>query len=418
MPVPPAASIHSHSLCRVCAASLDTVWDLGSQTVVAFPQLGDRLTRAPLEVVRCTDPECGLVQLRHTVPAEQLFAEYYWYRSSTNELMVQALADVVDQALVRQPICPTDWVMDIGANDGTLLAHYKAKYRHERRIAFEPAKNLHEALWQNCEILEPHFFPAPPQPKVHPKIITACACAYDLEHPLEFFQGIQEWLAPHGLFVLQLGYLGDLFSQNAFDSICHEHLEYYSLTSLVYVLACAGLTVVDVQQNDVNGGSIRCYVRRSVDPEAGDFSRTVFRMLNEEAALGFTRADPWPHLKLRVGKVQAKVLDTIDAAQKHGPVDIYGASTKGLTLCSTWGLDWTRIRYAADRSPFKVGRYYGSTGIPIVSEESWRKGKGVLAVVLPWHFQLGIVAREAHWLWEGGKMLFPLPNGEVLGGVQ
>jgi hypothetical protein len=413
-----SAQLHvreSGARCRVCSTPTISLWDLGSQSVVGFPTLEDPpLLKARLEVVLCPAEGCGLVQLRDTVPAEWLFREQYWYRSGTNEMMVRILHDVVDKALARQPLAPGDWVMDIGANDGTLLKHYPPG---TCRVAVEPSKPFDPLLVDCSELFIPEFFPVPAHRDLRPKLITACAMAYDLEDPLAFFTGVRDWLHPEGLFVLQLGYLGDLFGQSAFDSICHEHLEYYSLTSLVNILARVGLTIYDVEHNDTNGGSIRCYVRRS-DYTQDQPVMEVYRMLNAESALGFTTPEPWRSLRPRVEKLKAQVHDAISTAARRGPVDCYGASTKGLTLLQTWGLDSTQLRCVAERAEQKLGRYYGATGIPIVGEAAWRQAGGSMVMVLPWHFQRAVIAREAEWLFRGGAMLFPLPKTKVIQGPQ
>ncbi len=411
----PELTTYRHDHCRVCDRELVPLWDLGDFAIVGFPTLDDPpLPRAPLKVMLCpsADGGCGLVQLRDTVPAERLFREY-WYRSGTNEQMVAALHNVVDCAVARQPLAASDCVVDIGANDGTLLSYYETKTPPPRRIAFEPAANVQEELAGCCEQAFPVFFPPQPIPLLSAKIITACAMAYDLERPVEFFDAIRMALDPDGLFVLQIGYLGALFAQNAFDSICHEHLEYYSLTSLVHLLSRVGLAIVDAERNEVNGGSLRCYIRHRDHRQP--VRSAVLRLLNEEAALQFVTPDPWKWLKLRVEKVRGKVLDVLHAsANGEGWPDVYGASTKGLTLMQAWGLDSRLIHNAVDRSDFKVGRLYGSTGLGIIREETWRRTPGGLALVLPWHFRSGILEREKEYLARGGKFLFPLPKGEVV----
>ena len=409
-----------HTHCRACTALLRNLWNLGSMHIVGFPTSAEPLPlKAPLVLAQCTNPDCRLVQLRHTVPAEKLFREY-WYRSGTNESMIRALADVVRCARERCPVDAGDVVLDIGANDGTLLKQYRTTVC-PIRVAIDPARGVQEELVKHCEVLIPSFFP---DPAASPdsgafKIITAIAMAYDLEDPNTFFAEVKRLLAPNGLFVLQLGYLGDLLKRNAFDSICHEHLEYYSLTSLCHLLGWHELQVEEVAFNDVNGGSLRCYVRHAGHTRSG-MEHTVLRAVNQEALDGLHTPERYAWLRERVDRIKACVRYEVSTASAQGrAVDIYGASTKGLTLLQYFWPDISKahgLRYVVDRNPIKLGRRYGGTGLQITNEETWRlfgvwegTSRPAFALVLPWHFRKGIVEREKA---TGVPLLFPLPDPE------
>ncbi len=411
----------THTRCRACDSPLEELWNLGSQGIVGFPGPDDPdPIVAPLALMLCTSLNCRLVQLRDSVTPDRLFREY-WYRSGTNESMVEALKNVVDSARRRCPVNSDHCVLDIGANDGTLLSHYQGRGNPVPiRWAVDPARNVWETLKAHCDVLVPRFFP---DPEFSPnrgafRIITAIACAYDLEDPNAFFAEIARILAPDGLFVLQVGYLGDLIQQNAFDSICHEHLEYYSLTSLVNILAAHDLHVEEVQLNRVNGGSLRCYVRHKTYAAENPMvnQHGVLRVLNSEAVSGFHQPQVYQWLRERVDRIKTQVLDAVFDAREHGKaVDAYGASTKGLTLLQYFGLDHRSIRCAVDRNPIKYGRRYGGTGIGIVGEETWRLlTEPAFAIVLPWHFRKGMVEREAAGPGVPLRqpLYFPLPQPE------
>jgi hypothetical protein len=405
------AGLVEHTSCRVCRNELLPALDLGVQHLPAFPETTDgipRLESAPLVLARCTHADCSLVQLVHTVPAEKLFREY-WYRSGTNESMVAALGDVVWKAREKCPVGKDHAVMDIGANDGTLLGFYDDP--QPLRIAVEPAKNVET---QNCDLRIEEFFPFKTvlRPATPIRIITAIAMFYDLEDPDAFVDGISDWLHPDGLFVLQVGYLLNMLSSNAFDAVCHEHVEYYSLKSIVHLLARHGLMVEDIELNEVNGGSLRCYVRHAA---VANPTPAVSRQLNIETLAALDSPLPLANFKQRVKRIAAGIFEAVQNENDASlPVDVYGASTKGLTLMQTVGLDATMIRWAADRNPEKWGRVYGSTMIPIVDETLWRERPVGLALVLPWHFREGILEREKAWREAGGRFLFPLPEMEVV----
>jgi hypothetical protein len=243
------------------------------------------------------------------------------------------------------------------------------------------------------------------------KIITAIAMAYDLPDPNAFFAGVRELLAPDGLFVVQLGYLGDMLRSNSFDQICAEHVEYYSLTSLSYLLARQGLVVEDVEHNWVNGGSIRCYVRHG--SSGARPSPQVLRMISQEEESGMHLPDAYAALAGRVQRIGDKLREILQQAQ--GEAYVYGASTKGLTTMQYFDLDNRLFQAAVERDQEKWGLWYGKTGLQIIPEDTWREAPPRPSLVLPWHFRDAMIVREAEWLRRGGRFVFPLPTVEEVG---
>ena len=398
--------------CRSCGGGLGDLWDLGEQHVVGFynPDAIPAEPAVPLVLAMCEAPECGLVQLRHSVSRDRLFSHDYWYRSGINESMVSALADVTSKAMqiLSHPLLPEDTVIDIGANDGTLLKTYPSCCK----VAYEPSESFREELGKVADICVSEFFPslhyAPAGGTV--KIITAIAMLYDLEDPQAFVAEVKRLLHPEGVFVAQFSGISTLVNQGAFDSICHEHLEYYSMKSLLYLFGCHDLIVQRVEFNGVNGGSLRVYVRHAgaAQPEP-----TVQFYLQQEGNTYFP--ETYEELSAAVARAKWRVKEHLHTHQTLGGiVTAYGASTKGLTLFQYFGLDSEVIQAIAERNPEKHGLLYGHTGIPIVSEEEWRKVAS-LAVIGPWHFREGILQREGQWLADGGKFLFPLPEVQVIG---
>lgn len=418
--------------CRVCGSGLFPVMDLGHQYPVCFPEQLEAWrdgvsypVQYRLRLGLCTNKPCSLVQLLENIPPEHLYREY-WYRSGINPAMVAALRDVVECARQRVDVTTYDWVVDIGANDGTLLNLHreeavKAGTGQPLTCAFEPALNLAEYITKAADVVVHDFFPPkqglsnvlPANILGRAKIVTAISMAYDLPDPNEFFAAVADVLHPEGIFICQVGYLGDMFRYNSFDQVCHEHIEYYSLMSLSYALARVGLVVEDMSWNGTNGGSIRLYVRHEKTGAAP--SSKVLQWLHEEEISGVAGVVPYEALMQRLDRLKAEVLDIVHAART---VSVYGASTKGLTLMQYFGLTSHQIAYAVERDARKHGRYYGYTGIPIRAEEGWREEvfpAGQVALVLPWHFKYAILEREADWLARGGRFLFPLPAVQVEG---
>lgn len=400
--------ITQHSLCRACHTSLLPVLHLGSQWLSDFPANHEEHhhPKVPLVLMACTG--CGLVQLEHTAPREWLYEEHYWYKSGINESMVKALKDIVVRATSMVELGRGDAVMDIGANDGTLLSTYPQLGYDLMRYAFDPATNLHGELSYNCEILIPDYFPSEKYDGPRPKIITSIAMFYDLDDPNAFVKEIKRILHPLGVWVIQMSYLPAMLSMNAFDNICHEHLEYYSLASLSALLTVHGLYIAGVELNDVNGGSFRVYVRHDVYPVNKVEADHTLQLLLKEVSMFGTEENVYAIFARNVESVKRTVLRVIN--EEHCKI-LYGASTKGNTLLQYFGIGPGSMDYAIERSPEKVGRYTVN-GIPIVDEEWARKDSlsGSMWLVLPWHFKESIIVRERQFLMRGGKLFFPLPK--------
>lgn len=424
----------THDYCRVChvAPPLEPLFSLGPLAVSDFtahaaPSAFDR-PKIPLALMRC--PDCTLVQLRETTPAAWLYSTY-WYRSGVNELMRAELAHVVRQALQWCPVTPEDTVLDIGANDGTLLAAYATQLgdRHPRRIAFEPAANLRPTLDEHAEHVYGEAFPSSSSkewsfhrsrwPRF--KIITSIAMFYAVDDPNAFVHAVALHLAPRGVWIIQFQDLLGMLETGALDNICHEHLEYYSLYSLQQTLAHNALVVQDVEHRAINGGSLRVYVQHRDQTEAQTDAqrRRVLEQLGREDRAGLHGGHGVPatfqSFAWRINEMRKQLVAAVDQVRRQGgTVDLYGASTKANTLLQWCGLDRRLIRRAIDRTPDKWGRYTVGTHIPIVSEEAGRADPATAWLVGIWQFRAGVLGREAAYLAQGGTLIFPLPQVEIV----
>lgn len=418
----PQFQIRTRVTCRSCGSSaLTSVLSLGEQHVSNFVDAPTKSAQAPLDLVLCTPKNggCGLLQLRHTVEAGVLYRNY-WYRSGVNETMRRALADITDNAERLVPLAPGDVVIDIGSNDSTLLRHYKTP--NLRRIGFEPAVNLMPyAREEHMDIIN-DFFSAKRFSDIagtaKAKIITSIAMFYDLEDPNMFVADVARCLADHGVWVIQMSYLPLMLKQNAFDNICHEHLEYYALGSLNTLLARHGLRVIDVELNDVNGGSFRVYVthRNAAVRAFSDAADRIRELEEAEQAWALLDVKTYQEFADRVETIKQQLVEFVKTETAKGrTVYVYGASTKGNTLLQYFNLDASLIRAAAERNPDKWGKKTVGTLIPIVSEEEARVAEPDYFLVLPWHFLSEFVKRERAYVERGGKFIVPLPEFVVLG---
>lgn len=411
----------TRTTCRVCDGALEPVLSLGEHYVSQFPlpEEPDGV-KAPLELVLCR--RCRLLQLKHTVPGEAMY-QNYWYRSGTNQTMRTALADIANTAEHLVHLKAGDSVLDIGCNDGTLLDSYKTGGIF--KIGFDPAENLAEHGRKVADFHKLGYFEAEPflaEPALsgrRPKVVTSIAMFYDLEDPNRFVSDIKKVMHPDGLWIVQMSYLPLMLKTNELGNVCHEHLEYYSLHSFEYLLHRHEFEVVDLEMNDINGGSMRAYIRnRAADPRT--FADETYRELAsdrveafraEEGRLGLDTSAPYLEFATWVDRIKADLVGFIRAEVAKGKkVYVYGASTKGNTLLQYYGLDHTLITAAAERNRDKFGRVTVGTRIPIVSEEEARAAKPDYMLVLPWHFLEEFQAREKEYLLGGGRFIVPMPH--------
>ena len=249
------------------------------------------------------------------------------------------------------------------------------------------------------------------------KVITSIAMFYDLERPNAFVEDIASCLAEDGVWIVQMSYLPSMLTANAFDNICHEHLEYYSLMAIQRLMDRHRLEIVDVELNDVNGGSIRLFIRLPGGGSAPEGGARVAKMLESERNLGLQSRGVYDRFAERVDAIKQSVAQFItEETGKGKSVYVYGASTKGNTLLQYFGLDSSVLEGAAERNPEKWGKKTVGTMVPIVSEEHARAENPDYFLVLPWHFLEGFREREREYLDRGGKFIVPLPEFQIVGG--
>ncbi|HSV68216.1 MAG TPA: class I SAM-dependent methyltransferase [Mycobacteriales bacterium] len=406
--------------CRICGSpALREVLDLGNLAVSDFVADADPV-HAPLVLVLCDPDEggCAFVQLKHRVLDQALLYTRYWYRSGTNESMRAALADIVREAQTAVQLRAGDIVVDIGANDGTLLRAYGRG--DLRLVGFEPAENLLTEARTGTNLIIPELFSAATFKRhlgaaARAQLITSIAMFYDLEEPHEFVQEVAEILAPDGLWIVQMAYLPTMLDTNNFDNICHEHVGYYSLAVMDRLVRAHGLEIRDVELNDVNGGSFRIYLQHEDHADArwrsNGADERVARLAQAERAQRLTETDKYRWFADRMRDIKETVRNFILQELANGKVfHVYGASTKGNTILQYFGLDHRHFQLAADRNSDKWGLRTVLTNIPIVSEEVSRAARPDYYFVLPWHFRETFLTREQAFLGSGGGMIFPLPE--------
>jgi len=411
--------------CRICGSkNLTSILNLGDQYFANYsPKSNDVVPfeeKIPLELVRCDksiDPKsCGLVQLRHTTPPNLMYDRYF-YRSGINQTMINNLNEIAQQAISKIKLNPNDIIIDIGCNDGTLLQNYKEL--PVRSIGFDPAKNMAQFSKQTGATIITEFFSAEEFIKNYgdekAKIITSIAMFYDLENPNKFVDDISKILHPDGIWVLELSYLPLMLSQNAFDTIVHEHLEYYHLDALEFLLSKFDLKVGDIQLNDINGGSFRVVVQHKEKSFDNNSLEHITELREKEKNLNLHTAQPFDDFIKKINDEKDKLVTFIKNEVLAGKtVHCYGASTKGNTLLQFYNLDKKLIQFIADRNPDKWGRRTIGTDISIISEEESHSMNPDYFLILPWHFIKEFKERETNYLKNGGKLIVPLPQFKII----
>jgi NDP-4-keto-2,6-dideoxyhexose 3-C-methyltransferase len=408
--------------CRICGSKrFESVIDLGRQ-FIASAFVGDvvpeNLNRPyPTEVMRCVEG-CGLVQLRHSIHRNLLYVDGYGYRSGTNELMRTNLRSITAGVESVIHLQAGDTVLDIGCNDGTLLDSYQVKGLE--KVGFEPISSIARIARDKGIAVINDFFSGwrylEERPGRKPRAVTSIAMFYDLEEPQEFAKDVAGLLADDGVWVIELSYLPTMLEKVSFDTVCHEHLEYYTLRQIEWMAERAGLTVNRVEFNDVNGGSIRVFLCLRGHEWHETHGETVEAVRRKEKALKLDSDEPYRKFRDASKRIGQELQDLLRKLKAEGKkVYVYGASTKGNTLLQFCGIDHSLIGKAADRNPEKWGRHTLGTNIPIISEEQARADKPDYFLVLPWHFFSGFVTREAEFLARGGKFILPVPRVTVVG---
>jgi hypothetical protein len=344
-----------------------------------------------------------------------MYGENYGYRSGLNQSMVQHLTQKIRELERFAEVEPGDAVLDIGSNDGTSLKAYSASGLH--RTGMDPTGSKFRQYYPDDVRLIPDFFSA----KAYfaaggkpAKVVTSVAMFYDLEAPIAFAREVEEVLAPGGIWHFEQSYMPSMLRLTSYDTICHEHLEYYSLDVVQRILSAAGLRTVDVKMNGVNGGSFAVTAVRVDDPRrSGD--AVIGWLLEQEDRMSLSTPRPYREFEDRVYRHREDLTRLLKTLANDGKkVFGYGASTKGNVVLQFCGITTAEIPVIAEVNPDKFGAYTPGTNIPIVSEAEARAMQPDYFLVLPWHFKEGIIRREAEFLASGGRMVFPFPEIEIV----
>ena len=406
--------------CRICGnEKLDVIFELGEQHLTGvFPPVEEDFdVKGPVTLVKCTGNNvCGLVQLKQSYDLDLMYGSSYGYRSGLNASMVKHLEGKIAKIENSISLVDGDVVIDIGANDGTSLKAYTNK--NVERVGVDPTITKFSKYYPSDIIQIADFFPCQ---EINTflggrkcKVITSFSMFYDLEDPVAFAKTIAAYLDNEGIWVFEQSYLPSMLQTNSFDTICHEHIEFYSLKQIDWILDAAGLMIIDTELNDVNGGSI------SVTAAHKNYNPLPEKMKNVEALrkLELERSidglEIWSSFSNCVEKEKNRIHEIIfKIKSKGGKVYGLGASTKGNVLLQYYELTGNDITAVFEVNPDKFGCKTPGSEIPIIDEQllgSIVKSEDVL-LVLPWHFKEFFLSSDK---FKNLSLLFPLPLATIV----
>lgn len=420
--------ITTQQKCRICdCCDLIEITNLGNHALSGrFPfKTEPTPLMAPLVLVKCNDlghpDRCGLVQLKHNVTADELYQHNYGYRSGLNATMPKHLAQLTHELVARAnpAVKQGDLILDIGSNDSTLLRSYPFPAEMVTYLGIDPTGPQFQQFYPDYVQLIPDFFTAKTFVSHFParkaKLVTSIAMFYDLPSPMAFMADIKSILAPDGLWVTEQSYIISMLETVSFDTICHEHLEYYALKQIMWMADHVGLQVIDVTRNECNGGSFRLTLTHAGSPYYDVNCPGLEEFAKHENTWQLDTLQPYVVFNQKTEEMKSKLTTMIRILHDNDQrIYLYGASTKGNTLLQYFGIDRHLITAAAERNVEKFGRRTPQTDIPIISEQEMRTAKPDVLLVLPWHFKKEFVEREQEYLSQGGVMLFPMPTYEIM----
>ena len=366
---------------------------------------------AQLNLIMCK--VCKLVQLDRSFDPKYLYGKGYGYRTGINKTMTEHVKQTVRYASKIANLEKKDCVLDIASNDGTLLSFYP---KNITTVGIDPLVNKYKSFYNKIDFKISNFFNIKDITKLKIKkkfkIITALSVFYDLRDPNKFLKGVKQILDNDGIFVLEHADLYSIIKNNIFDTICHEHLGYFSSKAIIEMMNNNGFKVFNHEFNNINGGSSRYYI--SHKNSKYKILKSVKNILAKEKKLGLHHKKTFDIFFKKILIENIKLKNLIGKIKKNNlSIHGYGASTKGNILLQFCKIGSKHIDYIAERNPLKYGMYTPRTKIKIISEKLSRSLKPNYYLVLPWHFKKEILEREKKQIKKGVKFIFPLPNLNV-----
>ena len=400
--------------CRICNSSrLTNLFSLGNLCFTGkFPTIKQKIKKKPIEVIICNN--CGLVQLGHNFDLKYLYGPDYGYRTGINQTMLDHVKSIVKKLSKLTSLKSKDFVLDIASNDGTLLNFYDKKIN---TFGIDPILNKYKKNYKNINYKVKDFFSFEKIRNITKKkfkIITALSVFYDAEKPNKFIKDVKKILSNDGVFVLEFADLASILKYKMFDTVCHEHLEYYSSEVILNLCNKHSLKVFNIEQNDINGASKQYYISHADSKYKTNF-KNISKIFKNEKKLKLKNVKTYKNFMSSINSSKKELMKKLKILVNKGKkVHCYGASTKGNVLLQYYGINNKLIKYAAERNKLKYNLYTPGSKIKIISEKLSRSLNPDYYLVLPWHFKNEILMREKTTRKKGIKFIFPLPKLKII----
>lgn len=402
------------TICRICGGrDIVPVLDLGVMPLAnAFLKEKDlRKPERAFPLVFCFCQSCGLAQLSVAVNPDILFRHYDYFTSASKPLAEHFIRSA-DNLVKRFIKSKEDLALEIGGNDGVLLASIMDRCR---TLNIEPAENVSvSARKLGVETINEFFTSELARRilKTHGKarIIFANNVIAHIDDIADVFRGVKALLDDEGAFVFEVHWVGNLIGDGGFDQIYHEHLSYFSLNALKYLTNSLGLTMFDAELIPIHGQSLRVYVGCGFDA-----SPSVKEILEQEKSLGLDGVEAFLRFGERVKKNKHELRQLLSRLKGEGKIIAgYGAPAKGNTLLNYCGIDSALVDFITDTTPAKQGLYTPGSRIPVYSPEKMRETPPDYMVLLAWNYADAIIAKEADFRNRGGKFIIPVPSVKIV----
>ena len=398
--------------CRSCQSkSLTNLYTLGKQTLTGiFPsKKTSKVTKGNLSMVICN--KCKLLQLEHNFDANEMYGENYGYMSSLNKSMISHLKIKALNLKKKYDLKVKNNILDIGSNDGTFLSFFNSKFK---LFGCDPTIKKFSKYYRKDINQLPSFFSSKLFNGKKFNLITSISMFYDLPDPSNFAKEINLILHKDGIWHIELSYMPMMIKNRSYDTICHEHLEYYSLRSLKYLLDKASLKITNLSFNQINGGSIAVDIAKKKS-KFKECKHLINWVLKSEQLNQYNEIVKHKQFfkECQNHKVLLKEL-LVTLKKQNKKIIGYGASTKGNVLLQYCNINSKLLDYISEVNKFKFGKYTPGSNIKIISEKKAKLKNPDYMLVLPWHFKDYILRRERNFLKNGGKLIFPLPDIEII----
>tara|TARA_B100000242_G_C43053904_1_gene492664 strand:+ start:934 stop:2151 length:1218 start_codon:yes stop_codon:yes gene_type:complete len=400
--------------CRACKKqSLKLLFSLGKLCFTGkFPSFNQNIKKKPITLMMCKN--CKLVQLGHNFDLRYLYGPDYGYRTGINNTMLNHVKKVVNYLSFKAKLKKNELVLDIASNDGSLLNFYK---KNVVTFGIDPILKKYTSQYKEIDYKIDDFFSAEKikkKTKKKFKVVTALSVFYDAKDPNAFLYDVRKILSHEGIFMLELADLHSIIKYKMFDTICHEHLEYYSSEVIINLAKKNGLKVFDIKRNRINGGSKQYYMCLTSSKYKINF-RKIKKEITEEKKFKLSNENTFKKFFKEINFIKSKIYHKLKNFKKNGKsIHCYGASTKGNVLLQYFKIDKNIIDFVAERNKKKYNLYTPGTKIKIISEKLSRSLKPDYYFVLPWHFKDEILSREKNSIKKGIKFIFPLPKLTII----